>query len=128
MSYDLTCVVFEGYVRILVDGVWPSDDPRRILVDIYDTWAKHRERALLLDLRHMRDFPTVFGDYKTVDLFVNVGFGEIGPIAVLDTPDREEENKFLETTAFNRGVSFRFFYDNEQEAINWLLPDSGSKK
>ena len=128
MSYELTCVVFEGYVRILVDGVWPSDDPRRILVNIYDTWAKHRERALILNLRHMRDFPNVFDDYNTVDDFVNVGFREIGPIAVLDTLDREEANKFFETTAFNRGVTFRFFYDSEQEAINWLLPESGSKK
>ena len=125
MSYELTCAVFERYVRILVDGVWPSDNPRRILVGIYDAWAKHRERALLIDLRQMRDIPTVIGDYETAEFFGNAGFREIGRIAVLDTMDREKANKFLETAALNRGISIRFFYASEKEAINWILMESG---
>ncbi len=128
MSYELTCVVFEGYVRISVDGFWPSDEPRRIIVDIYEAWAKDRERALLLDVRHMSDIPTVISDYDTAELLENVGLREIGPIAVLDTLDREKANKFLETTALNRGLRIQFFYASEQEAINWLLPESGPEK
>ena len=130
MNYELTCVVFEGYVRIRVDGSWPSDKSRSAMVDIYDTWAKHRERALLLDLRDMQDIPSVLDDYKNAELLVNVGWREIGPIAVLDTLEREEANNFLETTASNRGlrIQFQFFYASEQEAINWLLEKSGSQK
>jgi hypothetical protein len=100
------------------------------MVDIYDTWAKHRERALLLDLRDMRESPTVFDDYVNADLLVNVGWREIGPIAVLDTLEREKANKFLEMTASNRGlrIQCQFFYASEQEAINWLLEKSGPQK
>ena len=128
MSYELTCVVFEGYVRIRVDGFWPSDKPRRIIVDIYEAWAKHRDRALLIDVRHMSEIPTVISDYENVELFEKVGLREIGPIAVLDTLDREKANKFLEIAAFNRGLRIQFFYASEQEAINWLLEKSGPQK
>ncbi len=128
MSYELTCVAFEGYVRIRVDGIWPSDTPQSIIADIYDVWAKHRELALLLDLRHMRDIPTVLVDYETVKLFVNVGFREIDTIAVLDRADRETANKFFETAAFNQGLRIQFFYVSEQEAINWLLPKPGPQE
>ena len=122
MSYELTCVAFEGYVRIRVDGIWPSDAPQSIIAEIYDVWAKHRELALLLDLRYMRDIPTVSRDYETVKLFVKAGFQEIGTIAVLDRTDRETANKFFETAASNQSLRIQFFYTSEQEAINWLLP------
>ncbi len=79
-------------------------------------------RVGLLDLRHMRDIPTVFRDYEVVKLFVKAGFQEIGTIAVLDRTDRETENKFFEDAAYNQGLRFQFFYASEQEAINWLLP------
>ncbi len=130
MSYELTCVAFEGYVRIRVDGVWPSDMPQSIIADIYDVWAKHRELALLLDIRHMREDapPKVFEDFETVKLFVKAGFQEIGTMAVLDRTDRETANKFFETAASNQSLRVQFFYASEQEAINWLLEKSGPQK
>ena len=76
----------------------------------------------------MPDIPTLIGDYHTVESFTNAGFRQIGRIAVLDTLDHEEANRFLETTAFNRGFYIQFFYASEQEAVNWLLTKSGLKK
>ncbi len=128
MSYELTCVAFEGYVRIRVDGIWPSDTPQSAIADIYDVWAKTRQPALLLDIRHMRDIPTVFRDYENVKLFAIAGFGKIYTIAVLDRMDREAANKFFEDAAHNQGLRFQFFYANEQEAINWLLEKLGPQK
>ena len=128
MSHELTCIVSADYVRILVEGVWPSDKPRGIIDDIHDAWAKYPKLALLIDARHLRDIPSVIGDFKTAEHFAAVGFGRIGRIAVLDTLDHKDANEFLETAALNRGVNFQFFYTSEQEAVDWLLAKSGLQK
>ena len=69
----------------------------------------------------MEDSPDVIGDYDNVKLFINAGFNLIPRIAVLDNEGRRQANDFFETAAHNRGLRFRFFYADEQEAINWLL-------
>jgi hypothetical protein len=53
-------------------------------------------------------------------LFAKAGFTRVRKIAVLDTVNRKVSNDFLETTARNRGVRFKFFYSSEQEVLNWF--------
>ena len=123
MSYELTCDWAEDCLRIRVDGEWPASNPKDIIAEIYDLWVTHSgKRGLLLDIRNMQDTPTVLGDYQHAALFAEAGFIQIGQIAVLDNSNRKEANNFFESTAFNRGQRFRFFYVDEQQALNWILP------
>jgi len=121
MSYVLTCSSTEGYLRIRVSGIWPSKKPEDIIADIYNLWTEHQNQPLMIDIRIMEDSPSVFSDYENAKLFANAGFYLIKRIAVLDDVGRREANNFFETTAHNRGMRFRFFYSDEQEAISWLL-------
>lgn len=123
MSYKLTCSSGEGYLRIRVDGTWPRGNPAGFMTDMLNLWAKHQRRPLLIDIRSMEDRPSVFEDYENAKRFAYAGFGQLPRIAVLDNLDRREANDFFENTAYNRGLGFRFFYTDEQDAINWLLPD-----
>jgi hypothetical protein len=92
------------------------------MADMLSIWEKH-QRPILLDIRHMEDTPSVFRDYEEAKQFVSIGFQRAGRIAVLDNPERREANDFFETTAFNRGLRFVFFYSDEEEAIAWLLSE-----
>ena len=121
MSYVLTCPSTEGYLRICVSGIWPSRKAEDIIADIHNLWTEHQDQPLMIDIRSMEDSPSVFSDYENAKLFAADGFYLIRRIAVLDNVDRREANNFFETTAHNRGIRFRFFYADEQEAISWLL-------
>jgi hypothetical protein len=123
MSYKLTCSSAEDYVNILVDGTWPAERPEEIIVDMYNLWAKHHQRNLLIDVRNMEETPSVVRDYHNVSHFAEANFHRIRRIAVLDNLNRQKANDFFETTAANRGLRFRFFYADEQEAISWLLSE-----
>ena len=120
MSYALTCSSTEDYLRVRIDGTWPSEKPEGIISDIFNHWAKHHDIALFIDIRKMKGTPSVLGDYKEAEVFADTGFCQVGRIAVLDKLGRREADNFFEATAFNRGLQFKFFYGDEQEAIDWL--------
>lgn len=126
MSYTLTCQLARDHLRITVTGTWPSNTSKDIITGMHACWLEHQKRPLLIDIRSMRDKPTVVGDFRLAELFADTGFSLIGRIAVLDSEDRREANDFFETTAYNRGLTFRFFYADEQEAISWLCPEGAS--
>ena len=65
---------------------------------------------------------SVVDDYYDAKLFEGAGFQQFERIAVLDNLNRHEANDFFETTAANRELQFYFFYTEEQDAMNWLLP------
>ncbi len=115
----LTCSVFDGYVLIHIDGSWPSQ-PNKLIEEIYNFWEKAQQNNLLLDLREMQGKPTLAGDYFDAKVFEEIGFKNICKIAVIDQIKRKDDNDFFELTASNRGLKFRFFYENEQKAIDWL--------
>ena len=119
MSYTLTCLSEDGYLRINVDGEKQED----LIIELFYLWDKHQSQLLLIDIRSLKDTPSVVGDYYDAKCFADVGFTRVRQIAILDTPDRHKSNHFFETTANNRGLTVRFFYAEEHEAINWLLPE-----
>ena len=121
MSYVLTCPSTEGYLRIRVSGIWPSRKPEDIIADIHNLWTEHQDQPLMIDIRSMEGSPSVLSDYENAKRFADTGFYLIRRIAVLDNVQRREANNFFETTTHNRGMRFRFFYTEEQEAISWLL-------
>jgi hypothetical protein len=120
MSYELTCSLEKDHVRIRMDGAWPDKKPEEVIAAIHALWEKHHKRHLLIDIRNMSNTPSVTSDYYEAKHFVKTGFIFVGRIGVLDNLDRKEANDFFETTAANRGLRFRFFYTDEQEAIDWL--------
>ena len=121
MNYTLTGTLSEGYLRIQIEGEWPREKPEDIINGIRGLSAQHSDLTLLIDIRNMGSSESVAGDYYEARLFQDAGFWKFGMIAVLDNLNRKEANNFFETTAHNRGLRFRFFYADEQEAINWLL-------
>lgn len=129
MAYTLEYLAGETCLRVRVDGDWPRGDARELLGDIVRVWAEsgsaHGRLPVLIDLRAMQDSPTVTEDYHYAGQFAAAGFRQLGGVAFLDRPDRREANDFFETASFNRGLTFRFFYDEESDAIEWLLNGRG---
>ncbi len=122
MEYILRCSSASGCLRISVDGSWPSK-PENIIEDIRNLWTRQPGQQLILDIRSMEGPPSIVGDFEDVNHFIDAGFRKLGRVAILDKPDREKDNDFFETAANNRGLSFRFFYGDEKDAINWLFPE-----
>ena len=127
MSYTVECMPAEDHLRICITGAWPSKKPDDIMADIHALWTEHQSKPLLIDMRNMEDNPAVLSDYENAKRFEKAGYRRIGRIAVLDREDRCEANDFFETTALNRGLGFRFFYGDEQEAISWILTKERNK-
>ena len=124
MNYQVASTLHENYVCVSINGTWPADKPEIILDEIYGKWANHQRDDLLLDISKLRADQSVINEYYTDKIFENVGFQSIRLIAVFDTPARKEINDFLEKAAQNRGLQIRFFYQNEQEATEWLYQQS----
>lgn len=120
MSYQITSVSDENYTHVGVTGTWPAEKPEIILDEIYRKWAAHQKYDLLVDISKLHADETVIRDYYTDAIFENIGFQSIRLIAIYDDPARKKINDLLETAAQNRGLRLRFFYESEQEAINWL--------
>ena len=124
MSYQVSSTLHENYVCVSINGTWPAEKPEMIIDEIYSKWAKHQKPDLLVDISKLWADPSVINEYYTSAIFENVGFQGIHLIAVFDTPARKEINDFLEKAAQNRGLQLRFFYQNEQEATDWLYQQS----
>ena len=123
MSYSLQSSPFDDYLLVRIEGAWPRGEPKKFISDIVDLSDKHPDLALLIDVRAMKATASMADDYFDAKRMADAGFGRLGRIAVLDILARKEANDFFETTAFNRGLTARFFYSDEQEAIDWLLSE-----
>ena len=128
MSYLLKKSIYANYLQINVEGTWPWESPANIIEEIFDLSREHKNLALLIDLRKMKSTPSVVSDYFEVEKFAAAGFSKIGFIAVLDILERKESSEFFETTASNRGMNFRFFYSDIDEAVSWLLSKTRKSK
>ena len=126
MNYTLEHLSIQGCLQLRIGGTWPHKNSRSIITDIFNIWEKH-QKPMLLDMRGMEGSPSILGDYLDAEGFEVVGFGRVGRIAVLDNPERRKANDFFETAAHNRGLTFHFFYADEQEAIAWLIPKKEGK-
>jgi hypothetical protein len=122
MNYTLEYSLVRGCLRIRISGAWPAGRAEDIIAEMFSIWEKH-QKPLIIDIRDMEDTPSVFRDYEEVGQFASVGFWRVGRIAVLDSPERRKANDFFETTAYNRGLRFAFFYSDEDEAVAWLLSE-----
>jgi len=123
MSYTVKVTPMDGYCCAKIEGVWPQKDSQAqasLLARILAEWKSDSQPGLIIDVRSMQDTPSVLEDYETAKIFFDSEFYRIGPVAVLDHPERKSANVFLENAAHNRGIMLRFFYDGRQEAIDWI--------
>jgi len=120
MNYTLQCSESKNHLRISVDGTWPAENTEKIISEMHELWAKHQKPYLLIDIRNMKDKPSVLSDYKDAARFAKNKFYMVHRIAVMDNHNRKEANDFFETTAYNRGLRIRFFYADDHQAIDWL--------
>lgn len=122
MNYTLQHSIVQGCLRIGISGRWPTGEEESIIADMFSLWETN-QKPILIYIQDMEDSPSVFRDYETAKHFSYAGFGRVRRIAVVDTPKRRKANDFFETTAYNRGLGFHFFYSDEEEAIAWLTSE-----
>lgn len=120
MSYKLEIFSDSNYLKVLLKGVFPRIDSEVIIKSIRESLEKHEKSRLLIDLRQMTTSISVLADYQAAEYFYQEKFTQIEKIAVIDREEYRLSNDFFETTAFNRGLKFKFFYEDESDAIAWL--------
>ena len=121
MEYIFEVSDNDDFTKILIKGIWPSGQPTKIFNEIYAVWEKNGKKKILVDIRTIQDNPSITSDYFDAGASFASGFWQIPKIAVLDQIERKKSNSFFELTASNRGLRFRFFYIDEQKAIDWLM-------
>jgi hypothetical protein len=119
MNYNIKFIPYDLYLLIKIEGEWPRNDAERIIDEIRNSYVKHGKKFLLIDIREMTSDESVIGDYMEAKTFFKKEFWKVHKIAVLDNISRKTANEFFETTASNRGLRFKFFY-NEKDSIEWL--------
>jgi hypothetical protein len=123
MSYELSFSEIDDYLLVRIEGTWPRGQPKKIINDVADLSYRHPGLPLLIDIRSMETRELIGQDFFEVKLMAEAGFWRFGRIAVLDILTQQKSNDFFETIAFNRGLTVRFFYSDEQDAIDWLLSE-----
>lgn len=123
MNHTIRSSELDDYLLIHIEGTWPRGSPEKIIDSIADLSEQHPGLPVLIDMRSMEDIESIGRDYFEATLIANTGLGQGGRIAVLDILERRNSNDFFETAAFNHGMTCRFFYSGEQEALAWLLSE-----
>lgn len=119
-KHTIESTPFDNYLYIIIWGEWMPDNSDAIIDEIFNLIVVHGKPSLLIDIRKMTGGSSVVEDFNDAKRFFELEFWRLNKIAVLDKIDRKKENDFFETAAANRGVRFIFFYEDKQEAIDWL--------
>jgi hypothetical protein len=120
MSVNIKIVRPKEFIRTNVDGSLNLEESRRILVSIASLVDKPGDYHILIDTREAQVA------LSTTDLYMlGVAIASVPAIAhsitAILAPLTEEENaRFLELVARNRGALLRAFTSFE-EAITWIL-------
>lgn len=121
MSYTLECEAGEDFLKVVVRGEWPVNNPKLVLSDVYSRWRKAGLHSLLVDVRGLSSSNTVLDDYQVVMAAYEIGLHQVRRIAILDKETRRRDNEFMETVALNEGIRTKFFHnEQEDEAIAWI--------
>lgn len=118
--YKLHHILLGEFIEICISGEWPSSFHEKIFSEIYSIWKKHNKSKLLINIQKMDDEPSFAGDFFSAKDFCNSDLRHIPKIAIYDQIKRRKANDFFELTASNRGLKINFFYNDKQEAFDWL--------
>jgi len=124
MAYDITIEEKGEYIRIEISGDRVSG---KVKEDTFKAWSqvadKCRETGIfkVLAILKLSGRVPVLLSYETAKNAEKFGWSRSFRLAIVDTNKESlKDNRFSETTAFNRGYTLRVF-DNKHDAIIWLL-------
>jgi hypothetical protein len=126
MSYSLNIEFKEQYLHAIVSGENTLANSLSYLDEIYNACIQYRCSNVLIE-EHLAG-PSL----DTFDTFVVVtkNMSRAKTIGVrlafldMNTEHSKRELKFGENLAHIRGMNVRLFFDNTQEAVDWLLNDN----
>jgi len=122
MPFTTEAVAADQYILVRHEGVLT----RRELLEGRTNGKKlldtYRLKRLLVDLRGVTNCVPIADAYHII-VFDKVVFPLI-KIAVIFPPEREENGRFADNVAANRGVKQKSFVDHEQ-AVAWLTGREG---
>lgn len=121
MNHTFTCSKEEGFLRIKIEGEWQKNKPDEIINGIKELSEHYTCSTLLIDIKKMKPIDSILQDYYNAKLFAKADFKEFDRIAIFDIKDRCKANDFIMATKGSNYSDLQFFYEDEQEAIDWLL-------
>jgi hypothetical protein len=121
MSINTDIQLKNDYIHFKINGVFSGLDIDTKILDIFHKVVEYAEKyncfRVLLDATELDYEIGVDEEYKIGEFIANIYRKNLIRIACLRTSDKKDD--FTEIVAYNRGASFKFFYD-ENEAVNWL--------
>jgi hypothetical protein len=116
MKTQLSCEIFDDYLKINLSGERPFQEIEEILTTIKKLSEEHNCMRILVDAIDLPDV-TDMEKYYIGSMGAAMYRGRI-KVAMLRK--QEHINKFTENVAVNRG-GLLYIASDEQDAINWLL-------
>ena len=117
MPFTVEDVDASEYVLIRHEGKFTRDEFEESTVSTKKLLDEHRWNRLLVDLRGVENRVPIADVYYIIEfdkkVFPLIRIGTVFP------PGLEEDGKFADTVAENRGVRLKSFTDYEQ-AVAWL--------
>lgn len=111
-------VIHDGkYVLIKHEGNFTREEYEQSIVSTRKLLDEHRWNRILVDLRDVRNRVSVFDVHYIIEFDSKV-FPFVR-IAVIFPREREEDGRFADNVAANRGVRLKSFVDYGQ-AVAWL--------
>jgi len=107
------------YLLIRLLGQLRDPDIESLVRDASGQMMNGDHTRVFIDSTAQDQSTSTFGDYRTVQMFMEISQGRRFRIVELVSPERVDNFKFLENVARNRGISFRVF-DDQSEALTWL--------
>jgi len=122
-----------GLLRVRATGKFSLEEAQRTFLEMMEAVALHKTERVLFDGRTITGNPRTmerfyYGEFAatTVAQYRERGMSPVTRFAyVLREPVRDPK-KFGETVAVNRWMRLKVF-DNLEEALEWLGPDSAGK-
>jgi hypothetical protein len=123
MSYDIQFKVEPDYLRVTALGSATLVDNLDLGKKILMACSKNDREKVLVDVRGLGEPTTITEAFELGQEVAPLALGVLKKAALLHGENRQELEKFFQTTIRNRGINLCAFLD-EGKAIDWLLTNS----
>ena len=121
MSYELEIKNLQDFLQVNIKGRKTKESVKEATTDICKACVKYKCSKVLIDIRgfeeRIKDAIVIF-NLASKEL-PEITRKKINKVAIIDNKDHDNNNRFFENVAVNRGHNVKIFTD-EKEAINWL--------
>jgi hypothetical protein len=130
MNYIVEFNEEQKIVSARAEGQWDSTTDNGMVLKILEMVDSTRSSRVLLDIRELHFNLPMFQIFERAKEMreQRSKFGKVSAKAAIvyspSTPKIEEDMKFFENAARNRGLPYRMFQDVE-EAMTWLISNVG---